>query len=56
MLLHMRQVLMPKQNAKFNAVYEQYRRDNPRPSGPPPDPGKTPDAKTPDSKGRTPGR
>ena len=31
MLLHMRQVLTPKQNVKFNAVFEQYRRDNPRP-------------------------
>jgi Spy/CpxP family protein refolding chaperone len=31
MLLHMRQVLTPKQNAKFNAVFQQYRRDNPRP-------------------------
>ena len=51
MLLHMRQVLMPKQNAKFNAVFEQYRRDNPRASGPPPDPGKTPEVK-----GRTQGR
>jgi Spy/CpxP family protein refolding chaperone len=51
MLLHMRQVLLPKQNAKFNAVFEQYRRDNPRPSGPPPEPAKTPDAK-----GRTQGR
>ena len=51
MLLHMRQVLLPKQNAKFNAVFEQYRRDNPRPSGPPPDPGKTPDGR-----GRTQGR
>jgi Spy/CpxP family protein refolding chaperone len=30
MLLHMRQVLTPKQNVKFNAVHEQWRRDNPR--------------------------
>jgi Spy/CpxP family protein refolding chaperone len=37
MLLHMRQILKPKQNVKFNAVFEQYRRDNPRPTGPPPD-------------------
>ena len=37
MLLHMRQVFTPKQNVKFNAVFEQYRRDNPRPAGPPPD-------------------
>jgi len=46
MLLHMRQVLTPKQNKRFNAVFEQYRRDNPRPSGPPPsDPNRPPDAK-----------
>ena len=31
MLRNMRQILTPKQNAKFNAVFEQYRRDNPRP-------------------------
>jgi len=37
MLLHMRQVLTPKQNVKFNAVFEQYRRDNPRPPAPPRD-------------------
>jgi Spy/CpxP family protein refolding chaperone len=36
MLLHMRQVFTPKQNTKFNAVFDQYRRDNPRPG--PPDP------------------
>ena len=46
MLLHMRQVLTPKQNKRFNAVFEQYRRDNPRPSGPPPsDPNRPPDVK-----------
>jgi hypothetical protein len=49
MLLHMRQVLTPKQNKRFNAVFEQYRRDNPRPVGTPP-----PDASRPsDVKGRT---
>jgi Spy/CpxP family protein refolding chaperone len=37
MLLHMRQILTPKQNVKFNAVFEQYRRDNPRPAPPPPE-------------------
>jgi Spy/CpxP family protein refolding chaperone len=31
-LLHMRQVLTPKQNVKFKAVYEQWRSDNPRPT------------------------
>ena len=57
MLLHMRQILTPKQNARFNAVFEQYRRDNPRPPGsaplppPPADPSRTPDAK-----GRTHGK
>jgi Spy/CpxP family protein refolding chaperone len=46
MLLHMRQVLTPKQNKKFNAVFEQYRRDNPRPVGtPPPDGNRAPDVK-----------
>jgi len=46
MLLHMRQVLTPKQNKKFNAVFEQYRRDNPRPvSTPPPDGNRAPDVK-----------
>ena len=45
MLLHMRQVLTPKQNVKFNAVFEQYRRDNPRPAGPPPDPKASSDPK-----------
>ena len=49
MLLHMRQVLTPKQNKRFNAVFEQYRRDNPRPVGPPPSDGNRP----PDVKGRT---
>jgi Spy/CpxP family protein refolding chaperone len=34
-LLHMRQVLTAKQNVKFKAVYEQWRRDNPRPPRPP---------------------
>lgn len=48
MLLHMHQVLSAKQNAKFNAVFEQYRRDNPRP----PD-NKTPDTTRPPDKGRT---
>ncbi|MEP7305558.1 MAG: hypothetical protein ABJA98_08585 [Acidobacteriota bacterium] len=52
MLLHMRQVLKPKQNVKFNAVFEQYRRDNPRPAAPPPEP-KTPEPKgSSDIKGR----
>jgi len=52
MLLHMRQVLKPKQNVKFNAVFEQYRRDNPRPTAPPPEP-KAPEAKgSSDTKGR----
>jgi Spy/CpxP family protein refolding chaperone len=49
MLLHMRQALTAKQNLKFNAIFEQYRRDNPRPTGPPPDTSKPP----PDTKGRT---
>jgi Spy/CpxP family protein refolding chaperone len=31
MLLHMRQVLTPKQNVKFKAVHEQWQRDHPRP-------------------------
>jgi Spy/CpxP family protein refolding chaperone len=53
MLLHMRKELTAKQNMKFNAVFEQYRRDNPRPAGPPPDASKPP---PPDSKGRTPSR
>jgi Spy/CpxP family protein refolding chaperone len=48
MLLHMRQILTPKQNVKFNAVFEQYRRDNPRQPGPPPPDTKGP----PDPKGR----
>jgi Spy/CpxP family protein refolding chaperone len=30
MLLHMRQVLTPKQNVKFKAVHEQWQRDHPR--------------------------
>ena len=52
MLLHMRQVLKPKQNVKFNAVFEQYRRDNPRPAAPPPEP-KAPEPKgSSDIKGR----
>ena len=51
MLLHMRQILSPKQNVRFNAVFEQYRRDNPRPPGAPPPP--PPDAKNPDTKGRS---
>ena len=34
-LLHMRQVLTAKQNVKFKVVYEQWRRDNPRPPRPP---------------------
>jgi len=45
MLLHMRQVFTPKQNVKFNAVFEQYRRDNPRPAGPPPEPKGSSDPK-----------
>ena len=46
MLLHMRQVLTPKQNKKFNGVFEQYRRDNPRPAPtPPPDPNRPSDLK-----------
>jgi Spy/CpxP family protein refolding chaperone len=49
MLLHMRQVLTPKQNKRFNAVFEQYRRDNPRPVGTPPPDGNRPA----DVKGRT---
>ena len=40
MLLHMRQVLTPKQNVKFNAVFEQYRVTTrgaaPRPKAPEP--------------------
>jgi len=48
MLLHMRQVLTPKQNAKFNAVFEQYRRDNPRP------PERAPEARPPADKDRKP--
>jgi hypothetical protein len=52
MLLHMRQVLKPKQNVKFNAVFEQYRRDNPRPAAPPPE-IKAPEARgSSDTKGR----
>jgi Spy/CpxP family protein refolding chaperone len=31
MLLHMRQILTPKQNTKFKAVHEQWLRDHPRP-------------------------
>ncbi|PWT81453.1 MAG: hypothetical protein C5B57_10370 [Blastocatellia bacterium] len=34
MLLHMRQVLTPKQNVKFKAVHEQWQRDHPRPPDP----------------------
>jgi Spy/CpxP family protein refolding chaperone len=45
MLLHMRQVFTPKQNLKFNAVFEQYRRDNPRPEGPPAETKGSSDAK-----------
>jgi Spy/CpxP family protein refolding chaperone len=47
MALHMRQVLTPRQNARFNAVFEQYRRDNPLPS---------PDGRGGDSRTRTPSR
>jgi Spy/CpxP family protein refolding chaperone len=54
MLLHMRQILTSKQNVKFNAVFEQYRRDNPRPASPPPETRPAPDTKgTPDNKGRS---
>jgi len=54
MLLHMRQVFTPKQNTKFKAVFEQYRRENPRPANPPPDARASPDAPkgVPESKGR----
>ncbi len=51
MMIHMRQVLGPKQNAKFNAVFEQYRRDNPRPAAQQPEAPRPPD-----SRGRTPSR
>ncbi len=50
MLLHMRQVLTPRQNARFNVVFEQYRRDNPRP------PDRTPEASRPPEKDRRPSR
>jgi Spy/CpxP family protein refolding chaperone len=51
MLLHMVRKLTPEQRVKFNPVHEQWRRDNPRPSGPPaPAPA---DARTPDAKSRT---
>jgi Spy/CpxP family protein refolding chaperone len=53
MLLHMRQILTPKQNVKFNAVFEQYRRDNPRPAAPPPENRSTPETRgSSDPKGR----
>jgi Spy/CpxP family protein refolding chaperone len=52
MLLHMRQVFTPKQNTKFKAVFEQYRRENPRPAGPPPESRAAPDAKGSEAKGR----
>jgi Spy/CpxP family protein refolding chaperone len=46
MLLHMRQVLTPKQNVKFKAVHEQWQRDHPRPPRPE-------DPKTQDPRNRT---
>ena len=51
MLLHMVRKLTPEQRVKFNPVHEQWRRDNPRPSGPPAPPPA--DARTPDAKSRT---
>ena len=53
MLLHMVRKLTPEQRLKFNPVHDQWRRDNPRPSGPPAAPP-PPDAKAPDAKGRLP--
>ena len=41
MLLHMVQVLTPKQNAKFKEVHEQWKRDHPRPPSPPDPRGRT---------------
>jgi Spy/CpxP family protein refolding chaperone len=41
MLLHMVQVLTPKQNVKFKEVHEQWKRDNPRPPRPPDPKGRT---------------
>jgi Spy/CpxP family protein refolding chaperone len=41
MLLHMVQVLTPKQNAKFKEVHEQWKRDNPRPPRPADPKGRT---------------
>jgi Spy/CpxP family protein refolding chaperone len=50
MLLHMVRKLTPEQRVKFNPVHDQWRRDNPRPAGPPAPP--PPDGKSPDAKGR----
>ena len=51
MLLHMVRKLTPDQRVKFNPVHDQWRRDNPRPAGPPPAP---PDSKaSPDARGRS---
>ena len=50
MLLHMVRKLSPEQRAKFNPVHEQWRRDNPRPPGPPPAPPEP--VRAPDAKGR----
>jgi hypothetical protein len=53
MLLHMRQILTSKQNVKFNAVFEQYRRDNPRPAASPPETKPAPETRgSSDTKGR----
>jgi Spy/CpxP family protein refolding chaperone len=41
MLLHMVQVLTPKQNVKFKEVHEQWKRDNPRPPRPADPKGRT---------------
>ena len=53
MLLHMVRKLTPEQRAKFTPVHEQWRRDHP-PA--PPDTRPTEPVKSPDIKGRPPGR
>ena len=55
MLLHMVRKLSPEQRAKFSPVHEQWRRDHP--PGPGPEPSRSADpGKSPDAKGRPPGR
>ena len=54
MLLHMVRKLTPEQRARFNPVHEQWRRDNPRPAGPPPaDAHRPPDGSRPSEQNRT---